>query len=250
MGGRGFRERFNLYCSVVKLLGGQVHLLTNYTNKLLGGTSEGAVKHASARRRGPTGGTPSSRDLSLKNDQNLHLFAYGRFQIHPPRDQGRHSVVRHPRGVHVQDFGAGDCSSLHPLFCVQQIESGTLQYVSEMRTISVIFVSGSGLDVMSPNGPLQAQTLLSNVQSACYAHEGTLNKFFVDGKGLLFLLVFGLPPLVHPDDPTRAVLASAEFVQIFRRLALVGRFGVMTGRSYCGISGSPRGWRTRSWVTW
>ena len=29
----------------------------------------------------------------------------------------------------------------------------------------------------------------------------------------LFLLVFGLPPLVHPDDPARAVLASMELVQ-------------------------------------
>mmetsp|Transcript_9152 Transcript_9152/g.25564 ORF Transcript_9152/g.25564 Transcript_9152/m.25564 type:complete len:1056 (-) Transcript_9152:265-3432(-) len=127
-----------------------------------------------------------------------------------------------------------------PSFVYKQIESGTLQYVNEMRTISVIFVSGSGLDVMSANGPLQAQTLMSNVQSACYAHEGTLNKFLIDDKGMLFLLVFGLPPLVHPDDPTRAVLASAEFVQIFKKLALVGRFGVTTGRSYCGICGSQK----------
>ena len=77
---------------------------------------------------------------------------------------------------------------------------------------------------MSPNGPLQAQTLMPSVQSACYAHEGTLNKFLVDDKGLLFLLVFGLPPLVHPD-PTRAVLASAEFVQIFERLELMAVLG-------------------------
>ena len=154
----------------------------------------------------------------------------------------RRSIVRHPRGEHVQDFGAGECSSLHPLFVYKQIESGNLQYVNEMRTISVIFVLGSGLVVTSPNGPLplQAQTLMPSVQSACYAHEGTLNKFLVDDKGLLFLLVFGLPPLVHPDDPTRAVLASAEFVQIFKRLELMGRFGVTTGRSYCGISGSPK----------
>ena len=44
------------------------------------------------------------------------------------------------------------------LFGVQQIESGTLQYVTEMRIISVSLTSGSGLDVMSLNGPLQART--------------------------------------------------------------------------------------------
>ena len=77
------------------------------------------------------------------------------------------------------------------------------------------------------------------MQKICYAHEGTLNKFLIDDKGMLepqllsgqghqlqnglltrlvgfarlFLLVFGLPPLVHPDDPSRAVLASMELVQ-------------------------------------
>lgn len=34
-----------------------------------------------------------------------------------------------------------------------------------------------------------------------------------DSAPRLFLLVFGLPPLVHPDDPARAVLASMELVK-------------------------------------
>eukprot|EP00933_Yihiella_yeosuensis_P068486 TRINITY_DN7416_c0_g2_i2.p1 TRINITY_DN7416_c0_g2~~TRINITY_DN7416_c0_g2_i2.p1 ORF type:complete len:1045 (-),score=200.64 TRINITY_DN7416_c0_g2_i2:283-3417(-) len=127
-----------------------------------------------------------------------------------------------------------------PSAVFKQIECGTLQYVNEMRNISVIFISGSGLDVMSEGGPKQAQELMSSVQRVCYAHEGTLNKFLIDDKGMLFLLVFGLPPLVHPDDPTRAVLATMELVQVFHRLKLVGRFGVTTGRSYCGVCGSAK----------
>jgi len=127
-----------------------------------------------------------------------------------------------------------------PSAVFKQIECGTLQYVNEMRNISVIFINGSGLDVMSKEGPRKAQDLMSSVQRACYAHEGTLNKFLIDDKGMLFLLVFGLPPLVHPDDPTRAVLCAMEIVQVFRRLDLVGKFGVTTGRSYCGVCGSAK----------
>lgn len=127
-----------------------------------------------------------------------------------------------------------------PSSVFKQIEAGTLQYVNEMRNISVIFVQGSGLDVMSEKGPRQAQDLVTCVQKACYSHEGTLNKFLIDDKGMLFLLVFGLPPLVHPDDPTRAVLASMLFVDVFKKFDLVGRFGVTTGRSYCGVCGSPK----------
>ena len=30
---------------------------------------------------------------------------------------------------------------------------------------------------------------MSSVQECCYQHEGTLNKFLIDDKGMLFLLV-------------------------------------------------------------
>lgn len=125
-----------------------------------------------------------------------------------------------------------------PSAVFKQIECGTLTYVNEMRNISVIFISGSGLDVMSDKGANQAQELMASVQRSCYAHEGTLNKFLIDDKGMLFLLVFGLPPLVHVDDPTRAVLSCFDMVKVFRRLSLIGRFGVTSGRSYCGLCGS------------
>mmetsp|Transcript_31270 Transcript_31270/g.74616 ORF Transcript_31270/g.74616 Transcript_31270/m.74616 type:complete len:1052 (-) Transcript_31270:199-3354(-) len=127
-----------------------------------------------------------------------------------------------------------------PSAVYKQIECGTLTYVNEMRHISTIFINGSGLDIMSEKGPSIAQELMSSVQQCCYQHEGTLNKFLIDDKGMLFLLVFGLPPLVHTDDPTRAVLACFDMVKVFKKLQLIGKFGVTTGRSYCGVCGSAR----------
>merc|ERR1719181_541212 len=127
-----------------------------------------------------------------------------------------------------------------PSAVFKQIECGTLEYVNEMRNISVIFISGSGLDVMSDKGAREAQELMASVQRSCYAHEGTLNKFLIDDKGMLFLLVFGLPPLVHTDDPTRAVLACFDMVKVFKRMSLIGKFGVTSGRSYCGVCGSDK----------
>lgn len=127
-----------------------------------------------------------------------------------------------------------------PSSVFKQIECGTLVYVNEMRNISVMYINGSGLDVMSQKGAMMAQELMTEVQKKCYQHEGTLNKFMIDDKGMLFLLVFGLPPLVHTDDPTRAVLSSFDMVKVFNALKCVGRFGVTTGRSYCGVCGSHR----------
>mmetsp|Transcript_46646 Transcript_46646/g.82231 ORF Transcript_46646/g.82231 Transcript_46646/m.82231 type:complete len:1068 (+) Transcript_46646:153-3356(+) len=127
-----------------------------------------------------------------------------------------------------------------PSSVFKQIEGGTLTYVNEMRNISTIFISGSGVDVSTDSGSRVAQELMSAVQRCCYSHEGTLNKYLVDDKGMLFLLVYGLPPMVHTDDPARAVLACLDMVEVFRRLSLVGRFGVTTGRNYCGVVGSAK----------
>lgn len=125
-----------------------------------------------------------------------------------------------------------------PVF--KQIQGGTLQYVNEMRNITSIFISGSGVDVSTDKGAVVAQDLMAAIQTACYGHEGTVNKFVIDDKGMLFLLVFGLPPLVHTDDPTRAVLSCLDMVHIFKGMGLVGRFGITTGRAYCGVCGSAK----------
>eukprot|EP00933_Yihiella_yeosuensis_P044593 TRINITY_DN39859_c0_g1_i1.p1 TRINITY_DN39859_c0_g1~~TRINITY_DN39859_c0_g1_i1.p1 ORF type:complete len:1096 (-),score=175.69 TRINITY_DN39859_c0_g1_i1:61-3348(-) len=125
-----------------------------------------------------------------------------------------------------------------PSSVFKNIETGTLPYVNEMRMISTVFISGSGVDVSSDEGAVIAQDLMSSIQKICYANEGTLNKFVIDDKGMLFLLVFGLPPLVHTDDPTRACLACFDIIKAFQRLGLIGRCGVSTGRAYCGLCGS------------
>eukprot|EP00747_Dinoflagellata_sp_TGD_P087387 gnl/TRDRNA2_/TRDRNA2_163608_c0_seq1.p1 gnl/TRDRNA2_/TRDRNA2_163608_c0~~gnl/TRDRNA2_/TRDRNA2_163608_c0_seq1.p1 ORF type:complete len:1239 (+),score=222.08 gnl/TRDRNA2_/TRDRNA2_163608_c0_seq1:303-3719(+) len=140
-----------------------------------------------------------------------------------------------------QQFKADEVNFIRryiPSAVFKQIECGTLTYVNEMRKISTVFISGSGLDVCTEEGSKTAQDLTAAVQKCCYAHEGTLNKFVIDDKGMLFLLVYGLPPLVHTDDPTRALLACFDMVKVFMRYNLVGRFGVSTGRNYCGVCGS------------
>ncbi|CAE7590394.1 ADCY10 [Symbiodinium sp. CCMP2456] len=155
-------------------------------------------------------------------------------------DESKYTFPTIKYATQLYDTRIENCFKLDQLNITRRFIPGRSICRMNFCNISVIFINGSGLDVMSSNGPSQAQELMSSVQKVCYAHEGTLNKFLIDDKGMLFLLVFGLPPLVHPDDPARAVLASMELVQVFKRLELVGRFGVTTGRSYCGVCGSAK----------
>jgi adenylate cyclase 10 len=92
-----------------------------------------------------------------------------------------------------------------------------------------------------------------------------VNKFLVDDKGSTLVAVFGLPPLAHEDDATRAVLAAlAVCVQVRDTLTAFGdqavsrtltapqqvhafgdqsrgqhaSVGLTTGHAFCGVVGS------------
>jgi class 3 adenylate cyclase/ankyrin repeat protein len=127
-----------------------------------------------------------------------------------------------------------------PRAVLQPLRSGNSTSVNEMRSVTIIFVQIGGVDVSTVEGSKIAQQLMVSMQRACYNLEGNLNKFLVDDKGLLFLFVFGLPPVVHIDDPARAIAACFDMVSALKSMNLVGRFGVTTGRVFCGIVGSNK----------
>jgi len=130
------------------------------------------------------------------------------------------------------------CRRFIPRAVLLNYESGTSSNINEMRAVSIIFVQIQGVDVASDDGMYVAQALMKGMQLSCYREEGNVNKFLVDDKGLLFLLVFGLPPLVHVDDPARAVRTCKAMLRNLEQLKLRGRFGITTGRVFCGVVGS------------
>lgn len=126
-----------------------------------------------------------------------------------------------------------------PHAIMRRIE-GAIDLEAEMRRVSVIFFSIEGLNPGTNGGDaVRTQLLLRLLQRSVYALEGSVNKFLVDDKGMLLLVVFGLPPLNHfADDPLRAVLAAARFTDTLREENLHGRAGVTTGKVWCGVVGS------------
>jgi len=126
-----------------------------------------------------------------------------------------------------------------PHAIMRRIE-GAIDLEAEMRRVSVIFLSVRGLNPGTvASDAVRTQLLLRLLQRSVYALEGSVNKFLVDDKGMLLLVVFGLPPLNHfMDDPLRAVIAAARFTDTLREENLEGRAGVTTGKVWCGVVGS------------
>jgi len=137
-------------------------------------------------------------------------------------------------------FGLQELSVIRrfiPSAVYKQIEGGTLEYCNEMRNISILFLKSKVKDIMTREGAEQTQALMKHVQKCCYEHEGTLNKTLIDDKGMTFLLVWGLPPMVHTDDPTRAMLAAFDIVRACKALGVTATMGLTTGQTYCGVCG-------------
>eukprot|EP00929_Paragymnodinium_shiwhaense_P069059 TRINITY_DN34841_c0_g4_i2.p1 TRINITY_DN34841_c0_g4~~TRINITY_DN34841_c0_g4_i2.p1 ORF type:complete len:1263 (+),score=178.29 TRINITY_DN34841_c0_g4_i2:133-3921(+) len=152
----------------------------------------------------------------------------------------KHAAMLRDRRAEVQ-FQLSELNILRrfmPSAVFKQLECGTLKYVNEIRSFSIVMIGVYGMDASTTVGARSLQELMRMVQKACYAHEGSLNKFTIDDSGMVFLLAFGLPPLVHTDDATRAVLASLDMLESFRRKNLFSRIGVTTGQAYCGVCGS------------
>eukprot|EP00928_Gymnodinium_smaydae_P024615 TRINITY_DN1986_c0_g1_i1.p1 TRINITY_DN1986_c0_g1~~TRINITY_DN1986_c0_g1_i1.p1 ORF type:complete len:2362 (-),score=606.06 TRINITY_DN1986_c0_g1_i1:70-7155(-) len=125
-----------------------------------------------------------------------------------------------------------------PRCVIKHLHSGNYTSINEIRSVTIVFVQIGGVDVGTEAGSRKAQDLMLGMQRACYRHEGSLNKFLVDDKGILFLFVFGLPPCVHIDDPERAITSCFDMIRVLEGMEMRGRFGVTTGSVYCGIVGS------------
>jgi len=127
-----------------------------------------------------------------------------------------------------------------PAAIVHRVRAGLSGWSSEIRTATVLFANLDAAIEERADPPGACQELLLAVQDAIYRHEGSLNQFLEDDKGLTLLAAFGLPPLAHTDDPARAVAAARELSARLAALGCRASIGIATGPIYCGDRGTPR----------
>ncbi|PFH35735.1 putative adenylate cyclase [Besnoitia besnoiti] len=120
----------------------------------------------------------------------------------------------------------------------RRLTSGCNVFLNELRVVSVMFVCVRGLDVSTRTGSLIAHKLMKMTQKAAYTMEGSVNKFLVDDKGVLLLVMFGLPPVYHLDDPIRATMAALRLIDGMKVLGLDAGIGITSGRVWCGTVGN------------
>jgi class 3 adenylate cyclase len=116
-------------------------------------------------------------------------------------------------------------------------------WLGEHRQVTCIFLNlGLGQTRLvnpTPDTIQLIQDIIAAIQNSVYEYEGSINKFMIDDKGSTVLILFGLPPAAHEDDPLRAVMACLRIKQRLHEKApeLVSAIGITSGWATAGLIG-------------
>ncbi|MBT7619435.1 MAG: tetratricopeptide repeat protein, partial [Calditrichaeota bacterium] len=114
--------------------------------------------------------------------------------------------------------------------------------VGEIRRVSVIFISFSGLDYDNDKkvGDKLAE-LYAWLYSVTTKYDGSINKVDMGDKGSKLIITFGTPT-AHENDEELAIYCGLELVGGLDRMKQLGislKMGIATGSVFAGEVGSP-----------
>jgi adenylate cyclase 10 len=121
-------------------------------------------------------------------------------------------------------------------------------WCKEIRMLSIMFLNLK-VDLSQTkdeNGINRIQDIVRTVQRCVYRTKGSLNKFLMDDKGSVMLIVWGLPPLSAPDDHCRAVLTALDLQKELKKYNCGAFMGITTGTCFTGVCGTIGGRREYS----
>jgi class 3 adenylate cyclase len=118
----------------------------------------------------------------------------------------------------------------------------------EIRMLTMMFLNLK-VDLSqtrNEQGMNRIQEIVRTVQRCVYRTRGSLNKFLMDDKGSVMLIVWGLPPFSNPDDHTRGVQSALSLVKELKKHNCGAYMGITTGSCFTGVCGAHGGRREYS----
>ncbi|MDI7861180.1 AAA family ATPase [Rhizobiaceae bacterium n13] len=134
-----------------------------------------------------------------------------------------------------------------PLPVASRLDRRLLDWTAELRRVSVVFVALPRLDHASPDILTRLEVVVESIAPKVLQQDGFIQQLRVDERGANLAVLFGIPPVVHPDDPVRAVRCAIEMRDALREVGQQSSIGVATGTAFCGLIGNDT---FRSWTTY
>jgi predicted ATPase/class 3 adenylate cyclase len=133
-----------------------------------------------------------------------------------------------------------------PLPVASRLDRRLLDWTAELRRVSVVFVALPRLDHASPDVLTRLEAAVAAIEPKVLEQDGFVQQLRVDERGANLVVVFGVPPVAHPDDPVRAVRCAVDARDALRAIGQQSSIGVATGTAFCGLIGNDvfRAWTT------
>ncbi len=125
-----------------------------------------------------------------------------------------------------------------PRAIIIRIEEGYDSWHIDFLPVTTVFVKIGSNSMENLSKIDKVQEMMQIVQNAIYTYEGSINRFGVDDKGAIVFSVFGMPPLIHDDDPQRAMFSAKFLVELLNQKGYNAKIGITTGVAFCGTIGS------------
>jgi class 3 adenylate cyclase len=142
-----------------------------------------------------------------------------------------------PRSRPTQELGDA-VQAYVPEVVRARLAAGQAEWLAELRRVTPLFLNLLDADPAAADQLEPLQLVMTAIQPILQRYEGNLKQVVVDDKGLTLIALFGLPPLAHEDDPTRATRAALGIQAALRELGVRCAIGLATGRAFCGAVGS------------
>ena len=127
-------------------------------------------------------------------------------------------------------------ASIAPLVRERVIGKLLTNWRGEFRTLSVAFVVLRLPEHADPQDELRTlQDAVRRTQSNLRRFEAHIHQIRADEQGATIIATFGLPPLSHEDDATRAVEACLALHREWGSLGITTSSGIATGRVFATV---------------
>ncbi len=124
-----------------------------------------------------------------------------------------------------------------PHYVQQHLTASRHGWLAELRRLTILFLQLT-IDYEQPEAMSTLQRAVTAVQELLYRYEGHWTRIVVDDKGTYLLMVLGLPPFAHENDPLRGVQFALALNPALAALGVQGALGITTGRVFCGEQGN------------
>jgi class 3 adenylate cyclase/Cdc6-like AAA superfamily ATPase len=204
--------------------------------------SLGRRKYDSTPPGTPVRTSVAINSASTDSDHHPAVSPHGRKAAFSPLIGSSGQIITRPdftrAHLSLDEMSARQIMSCVPRPVLQGIITNSLSGLSEMRTVTTLFLKLDSFTFTEYADPTCLDEFFVNMQKCLFECGGMLRQFLVDDKGCVLIGLWGVPTASHAANCSKAMRCAVMMQSASKELGYSSSIGITTGSVYCGIVGT------------